>query len=160
MPPGRARSTGSLAAALANERVLEHVIRHATALGDRLGLVERPVDAEIDATLTVLLLGLGERREAARNERAHGSLVVLSHAVEFVGYKGERDVVGPGKIAQRLEEGASEAGVPGRVGRERRGGGRGGGRAAGGAERGAERRPGWSSDPQVGAIAGGLGVPG
>src|SRR2546422_7188637 len=156
MPPGRARSAGSLAAAPANERVLEHVIRHATALGDRLRLVERPVDPEVDATLTVLLLGLGERREAARNERAHGSLVVLSHAVEFVGYEGERDVVGPVKIAQRLEEGAPEAGVPRRVGRERRGEVRGGGRAAAVAERCAERRPGWVSDRHVVAIAVGL----
>src|SRR2546422_1811696 len=152
MPPGRARSAGSLAAAPATERVLEHVIRHATALGDRLRLVERPVDAEVDATLTILLLGLGERREPARNERAHGSLVVPSHAVELVGYEFERDVVGLVKIAQRLEEGAPEAGVPGRVGRERRGGVWGGGRAAAVAERCAERRPGWVSDCQGGAI--------
>src|SRR2546422_8922115 len=138
MPPGRARSAGSLAAAPANERVLEHVIRHATALGDRLRLVERPVDAEVDATLTVLLLGLGERREAARNARAHGSLVVLRHAVELVGYEGERDVVGSVKVAQRLEEGAPEAGVPRRVGRERRGGVWGGGRGAPLSERGGE----------------------
>jgi hypothetical protein len=42
------------------ERVLEHVIRHAPALGDPLGLVERPVNAEVNTTLTVFFLGLGK----------------------------------------------------------------------------------------------------
>ena len=52
------------------ERVREHVVGHAPALRDALGLVERPVDAEVDAALAVLLLGLRERREAARHAAA------------------------------------------------------------------------------------------
>ena len=43
----------------------EHLIRHLAALIDALGLVERPVDPQVDPALPVLLLGLGERGEAA-----------------------------------------------------------------------------------------------
>src|SRR5262245_30276846 len=49
-----------------HERVCEHVICHAPALGDPLGLVECPVDTKVDAALAVLFLGLRERREAPR----------------------------------------------------------------------------------------------
>src|SRR5207247_8107940 len=38
------------------ERVREHVVRYAPALGDALGLVEGPVDTEVDAALAILLL--------------------------------------------------------------------------------------------------------
>ena len=58
------------------EGVVEHVVGDAAALGDALGLVERPVDAEVDAALAVLLLGLRERGEAAREERPHVAVVV------------------------------------------------------------------------------------
>src|SRR5439155_10653592 len=47
-----------------HKSVLEHEIPRAPALGDALGLVEGPVDTEVDAALAVLFLGLGERREA------------------------------------------------------------------------------------------------
>jgi hypothetical protein len=40
--------------------VLEHVVGHAAALCDALGLVENPVDAQIDAALPVLFLRLRE----------------------------------------------------------------------------------------------------
>lgn len=43
-----------------SECVLEHVIRHALTLRDSLGLIERPVNAQVDSALSVLLLGLGE----------------------------------------------------------------------------------------------------
>ena len=39
------------------EGVLEYFVRHASAQGDAVCLVERPVDAEIDPALTVLFLG-------------------------------------------------------------------------------------------------------
>ena len=62
--PGCAMGDGSAPARL--ERVAEDVSGDAPALGDALGLVERPVDAEVDAALAVLLLRLRERCEAAR----------------------------------------------------------------------------------------------
>ena len=119
---------GWLAAALAlplprsgrKEGVAEHVVGDAPALGDALGLVERPVDAEVDAALAVLLLGLRERAEAAREQRPHVALVVERHAVELVGHEGERDVVGAVEVAQRLEQRAAEAGVARGIGREGR----------------------------------------
>src|SRR6185503_9890993 len=77
------------------ERVGEHVVGHAPALPDALGLVERPVDAEVDAALAVLLLGLGQGREAARQERPHLAVVAHRLAVELVGREREGDVVGP-----------------------------------------------------------------
>src|SRR6266446_8678468 len=66
----------------------------------------------IYAALAVLFLGLGERREATRGERAHVPLVVLRHAVEFVRHEGEGDVVGPVEVAQDLEESGPEPGMP------------------------------------------------
>src|SRR5947209_2909115 len=45
-----------------HKRVLKDVIRHTPALGNRFCFVERPVDSQVDAALTVLFLGLGERR--------------------------------------------------------------------------------------------------
>src|SRR2546428_5330559 len=86
-----------------HKSVLEDEIPRAPALGDTLGLVEGPVDTEVDAALAVLFLGLGERREATRGERAHVPLVVSRHAVEFVRHEGEGDVVGPVEVAQDLE---------------------------------------------------------
>src|SRR5919108_449859 len=71
------------------ERVLEHIIRDAPALGDPLGLVERPVDPEVDAALAVFLLGLGEGREVAREERTDVAVVVQGHAVELVRHERE-----------------------------------------------------------------------
>ncbi len=44
-------------------------------------ILSNAVDPEIDATLAVFFLGLGERREAARDERAHVPLVVLRQAL-------------------------------------------------------------------------------
>lgn len=57
-----------------------------------LGLIERPVYTEVNSTLAVLILGLGKRPEAARDERAHISVVVHRHAIEHVRHKGEGDV--------------------------------------------------------------------
>jgi len=87
---------------------------------DTFGLVEGPVDAEINPALTILLLGLGERREAAREARAHASLVVPRHPVKLIRHEAEGDAVGAVEAAQDLEDRASERGVPGGVGRERR----------------------------------------
>ena len=67
-----------------SERVLEHVIRYAPALCDPLGLVERPVDTEVDAALAVLILGLGEGRKPTRDEWTYVAVVVECHAVELV----------------------------------------------------------------------------
>src|SRR2546422_9649710 len=70
--------------------------------------------------LSVLVLGLGEGREAARDERTYVAVVIEGHAVELVRHEREGDVVGLIKVAQDLEEGASEPGMAGRVGGERR----------------------------------------
>src|SRR5712691_4385041 len=58
------------------EGVLEHVVPDEPPVRDTFGLVERPVDAEVDPALAILLLGLGERREAAPEAQAHVSVVV------------------------------------------------------------------------------------
>src|SRR5882724_187100 len=113
--PAPTRSA-SRASAQRHEGVLKHVIRHASAQGDAVRLVERPVDAEVDPALAVLLLGLGQRREAARKQWPHEALVVLCHAVELVRHEGECDAVGPVEPTQGLEEGAAESGMAGRIG--------------------------------------------
>ena len=48
------------------ERVAGDEARDLPALRDPLALVERPVDAEVDAALAVFFLRLRERREAPR----------------------------------------------------------------------------------------------
>src|SRR5213594_4512349 len=78
------------------------------------------MDTEVDSALAILFLSLGERREAARDERTHVPVVVPRHPIELVRHEGEGDVVGPVEVAQGLEEGAPEAGMPGRVCREGR----------------------------------------
>src|SRR5262245_5611749 len=75
------------------EGVRPDVVRDAASLADALDLVERPMDAEVDAALAVLLLGLRERTEAARQQRPHLPVVAHGHAVELVGRERERDVV-------------------------------------------------------------------
>src|SRR2546430_10718028 len=102
------------------EGVVEDVVGYVAALGDRLGLVERPVDAEINPALAVFFFRLREIGEAARHVGTHVAGVVFGHAVEFVGDKSERDVVGPEKSSQRLEKCATKAAVPGRIRRKRR----------------------------------------
>ena len=71
------------------EGVIEDTVRYITALGDALGLVERPVNAEIDSALAVFLFGLRERREIARHVRPHLAMVVFGDSVEFVRHKSE-----------------------------------------------------------------------
>src|SRR5256885_13496355 len=73
------------------EGVVEDVVGHVAALGDSLGFVERPVDAEINPALAVFFFRLGEVGEAARHVGTHVAGVVFGHAVEFVGDNGERD---------------------------------------------------------------------
>src|SRR5207253_3419050 len=102
------------------EGVVEDVVRHVAALGDRLGFVERPVDAEINPALAVFFFRLRETCEAARHVGTHVAGVVFGHAVEFVGDKGERDVVGPEESSKRLEKRAAKAAVPGWIRWKRR----------------------------------------
>src|SRR5437867_13314281 len=103
-----------------HERVVEHVISHLSAESNTRRLVERPVDAQVNSALAVFFFCLRERRETARKERTHVAIVISRDSVQFVGYEGEGDVVRFIKSAQRLEESASEAGVTGGIGRERR----------------------------------------
>src|SRR2546430_17635656 len=94
------------------EGVVEDVVGDAAALGDGLGFVERPVDAEINPALAVFFFGLGEIGEAARHVGTRVAGVVFGHAVEFVGDKRERDVVAPEKSAEGLEKRAAKSAVP------------------------------------------------
>ena len=82
-----------------HECLLEDVVCHAPPLGDPRGLIKGPVHTEIDAALAVFFLGLRERREAAREARAHTAGIVAGHAVELVRYEGEGDVVGLVEVA-------------------------------------------------------------
>ncbi len=90
------------------KRVRKNVIRHATPQGNSLGLVERPVNPEINPALAVFLFRLRKRGEAARYEWAHIAAIVARHSVEFIGDKREGDLIRLVKIAQGLEERASE----------------------------------------------------
>src|SRR5258706_13394163 len=78
------------------------------------------MDTEIDSALTVLLFGLGERSKAARDERAHVSVVIQRDTVELVRHKGECDIVAPVEAAQDLEKSSPKPCVSGRVCRKGR----------------------------------------
>src|SRR5688572_480911 len=96
------------------------VVRYLLALRDPVALVERPMNAEVDAALPVLFLGLGQALEAARAQWAHVAVVVAGRAVELVRDERERDVIGAVEPPQDLEQRTAEACVPGRIRRERR----------------------------------------
>src|ERR1041385_8739339 len=98
-----------------HKRVLEHVIRYAAALRDPLGLVERPVDPEVNPALAILFFRLGKRREAAWNERTRVSIVASRNPVQLVRHEREGDLVCPVEVAQGLKQRAAESGVAGRV---------------------------------------------
>src|SRR5437667_7198496 len=100
------------------EGVVENVVSDVAALGDRLGFIERPVDAEINPALAVFFFRLRKIRKTARHVGTHVAGVVFGQAVEFVGDNGERDVVGPEKSSQRLKQCAAKAAVPGWIGRK------------------------------------------
>src|SRR5262245_4658301 len=102
-------------AAPGKEGVPKHLVGDASALSDALRLVERPVNAEIDPALAVFLLGLGQRREAARKEWSDDSLVVFGLAVELIRDERERDAIGPVERPQDLEEAAAESSMTGRI---------------------------------------------
>src|SRR5690606_9555333 len=100
-------------------------------------LVERPVDAEIDPALSVLLLRFREGMEVANDVRADVPLIVPCDAVELIRDEVEGDGVGSVVLAQELEERAAHSAVTRGIGRERRREVR----SAGVAGRSAERSP-------------------
>src|SRR5262249_32194827 len=102
------------------KRVAEDVVGHAASLSDAGGLVELPVDAEVDPALAVLLFGLRERREPPRQERPQHAVAAARDAVQLVRHEGEGNVVGLVKVAERFEECPAEARVSGRISRKRR----------------------------------------
>src|SRR4051794_33339289 len=99
---------------------IENVIGHPASLRDPLGLVERPVDPEIDAALPVLFFRLGKSGETARHGRTDVTVIAFGDAIEFIRNKSEPDPIGPIKTPQRLEDRAAKTGVPGRIRWERR----------------------------------------
>src|SRR5256714_11851188 len=96
------------------------MVGHAAALGDTFAFVESPMNAEIDPALAILFLGLRQRSKLPRHQWSHVSLSVERHAVEFVGDKGEGNVVAEVEAAQNLEQRAAESSVTRRIGGERR----------------------------------------
>src|SRR5215813_3204419 len=76
--------------------------------------------AKIDSTLAVFLFGFRKRSKAAWHERSNRPLIVAGNAVELVGNECEPDTIGLIEVAQGLEEGGSESGMPGRVCRKGR----------------------------------------
>src|ERR1043166_1842664 len=101
--------------------MVEDVVTHGAALGDSRGLVELPVDAEINPALTIFFFGLRKRGEGARHQRAGVAGTVLGHAIEFIRDNRERDVVGSEKSSHRLEDCTAKTAVPGRIGGKWRG---------------------------------------
>src|SRR5262249_18216664 len=91
-----------------------------SALGDPFGFVERPVNAEVDAALTVFFFGLRQRGEAAGQQWAYVALIVHRNAIELIRNKSESDVVFPVEPAQHLKHRAPESGVAGGIRREGR----------------------------------------
>ena len=107
---------GSLSSTPWFQYVHEHVVGYAVSLLDPLGRVERPMDAEVDAALTVFFLCLREGGKTPRAKRAHIPLIVFRHTVEFVRDEGEWDAVGSIVVTQHLEERPTKPSMAGGIG--------------------------------------------
>ena len=82
------------------------------ALVDAGGLIECPMDPQINAALSVLFRRRAKTRERARRQqRPNIAGAVGRDAVEFVGRNRERHVVGAVKPRQRRKQCAAEGGV-------------------------------------------------
>jgi hypothetical protein len=90
------------------EKMLYHIVGNVRFPG----LIERPMDAEIDPALAIFYISFGKRSESGRQERPDIAGAVLGHPVEFTGQEGEGNTVGTVKFARHLKECAAEAGVP------------------------------------------------
>src|SRR3954452_14399107 len=88
--------------------------------GNSFGLIERPMDAEVNAALPVFFFSLGKCREASGTERADIALAVDRDTIELIRREGERQPVGAVEAPQRLEQRSAKRGVPRWVGWERR----------------------------------------
>src|SRR5262249_54285503 len=97
------------------ERICKHIVCHSLALGYPFGLIERPVDAEVDSALAVFFFGLRERGKVAYEKWTTIPFVVSRQAIELVRDEGEGNIVGLIEPAQYLEQRATKAGMPGRV---------------------------------------------
>src|SRR5947209_14028477 len=93
--------------------VIENVIGHVVALGDGRRLVELPMDPQIDPALAIFFFCLGESVESPRHEGAGVAGIIFGHTIEFIGHKGERNVVGAKKPPHYLKDGAAETTMPG-----------------------------------------------
>src|SRR4029453_13783187 len=94
-----------------NKGVLEDLVRYLPTQRDPFGLVEGPMDAEIDSALAIFFFSLGEGCEAARQKRPHVAIVAACYPIEFVGDEREGDVISSVEVAQDLEYGATEPGM-------------------------------------------------
>src|SRR5260370_16156073 len=102
------------------ESVIEYVIAYPATLGDAFGLIEGPMNAEINPALAILFFSLRQIRKTARSIRTDVSVIIASLPIEFVGNEGERDVIGAVETAHDLEECPSKSGMTRRVCGERR----------------------------------------
>src|SRR5262245_42648143 len=75
------------------QKVFEDIIGNAGPLPDALYFVEAPVDAEVNAALTVFLCCLAETIEGTSDDWADHPVLVDGGAVKFVGADGEMDIV-------------------------------------------------------------------
>jgi len=91
-----------------------------STLTDAGGLIEVPVDAEIDAALPIFIFGLRQTRKTARHVGSNIAVVVFSYAIEFIGNESEADVIRSVKTAKRFKYGAAESRVAGRISGEGR----------------------------------------
>src|SRR5260370_27195147 len=102
------------------ESVIEYVIAYPATLGDAFGLIEGPMNAEINPALAILFFSLRQIRKTARSIRTDVSVIIASLPIEFVGNEGKRDVIGAVETAHDLEECPSKSVMTLRVCRERR----------------------------------------
>ncbi len=78
------------------------------------------MDAEINSALAIFFFRLRQRGKTPRHVRANIAFIVLGHAVEFIRYEGEADVIRSVKTAERFKNRAAESGVARRISREGR----------------------------------------
>ena len=109
-----------LLAANRPKSVIEDVIGYMSTLTDSGGLVEVPMDPEINSALTIFFFGLRQTRKTARHVGTNVAVGIFGYAIEFVGNERESDLICSVKTAKSFENCTAKPAVARRIRREGR----------------------------------------
>src|SRR5207302_7658593 len=98
-----------------SQKIAKHIIGDRFALGETLDLVELPMNAEIDAALSVLFRCLAHAGELPSDDWPRLSVLIDGQPVEFIGRERKADIVGAVVVGDSPKSRRAETGMAGRV---------------------------------------------